>query len=69
MTKVPKQELNQKPGWGTGTAISFWKRIESWFDRFFRLTTPLDPNEVDGVLLEDRILYSATPLAFLDGGE
>ncbi|MFN7877671.1 MAG: DUF4347 domain-containing protein, partial [Pirellula sp.] len=40
-----------------------------WFDRFFRLTTPLDPNEVDGVLLEDRILYSATPLAFLDGGE
>ncbi|MFN7873794.1 MAG: hypothetical protein ACK5PB_00655, partial [Pirellula sp.] len=50
-------------------SISIWKRIESWFDRFFRLTTPLDPNEVDGVLLEDRILYSATPLAFLDGGE
>jgi hypothetical protein len=53
----------------SATSMSFWKRIEAWFDRFFRLTTPLDPKEVDGILLEDRILYSATPLALLDGGE
>ncbi|AMV32103.1 Cadherin domain protein [Pirellula sp. SH-Sr6A] len=36
--------------------------IDKWIESFFRLTPPLAPDEVDAIRLEDRILYSATPL-------
>ncbi|MCU0714203.1 MAG: hypothetical protein MUC43_19270, partial [Pirellula sp.] len=69
MTKNPISESKELASLDASSAVPFWKRIEGWLDRLFRLTPPLDPNEVDGILLEDRILYSATPMAILDGGE
>ncbi|MCU0710864.1 MAG: DUF4347 domain-containing protein [Pirellula sp.] len=69
MSFEPKMDLGNASAQDASASIPFWKRIEAWLDRLFRLTPPLDPNEVDGILLEDRILYSATPMAILDGGE
>ncbi len=53
-------------------AISAWNRLGQWMDAFFSLTPPLSPDEVDAIRLEDRILYSATPLPIpqqAEGGE
>ncbi|XZE33950.1 cadherin domain-containing protein [Pirellulaceae bacterium SH501] len=44
-------------------------RIDKWIEAFFRLTPPLAPDEVDAIRLEDRILYSATPLPIPQEGD
>ncbi|XZE45558.1 cadherin domain-containing protein [Pirellulaceae bacterium SH467] len=43
--------------------------IDKWIESFFRLTPPLAPDAVDAIRLEDRILYSATPLPVPQEGE
>ncbi|MEQ1829122.1 MAG: DUF4347 domain-containing protein, partial [Pirellula sp.] len=44
------------------------KSLNRFLDRHFTLELPRNPDDVDGVLLEDRILYSATPLGIFDPG-
>ena len=67
MTKVPISDKRKPSAPDADSGGSFLHRIEALFDRLFRLTPPLDPKEVDGILLEDRILYSATPLVMIEG--
>lgn len=43
----------------------FWDWV---WNSLLSLDPPKDPNEVDAVLLEDRILYSATPFPFVGDG-
>ncbi|MFN7844538.1 MAG: hypothetical protein ACK5YR_20065 [Pirellula sp.] len=67
MSSGPKVEQNRVSAPDHSPRKPFLQRIEALFDRFFRLTPPLDPKEVDGILWEDRIHYSATPLVMIEG--
>ncbi|MCU0718932.1 MAG: DUF4347 domain-containing protein, partial [Pirellula sp.] len=68
MTEVPTSDHRRSFASDEAFDSSVWAKISVWLDRLFRLSTPLAPGEVDAIQLEDRILYSATPLAILDGG-
>ncbi|MFO0181181.1 MAG: DUF4347 domain-containing protein, partial [bacterium] len=45
--------------------LEIWTKLDEWFDYLTRLDVPLDPNEPDITLLEDRTYYSANPLYLL----
>ncbi|MCU0716763.1 MAG: DUF4347 domain-containing protein, partial [Pirellula sp.] len=51
------------------TVRNVMARIDKWMEAFFRLTPPLGPDDVDAIRLEDRILYSATPLPIPQEGD
>jgi hypothetical protein len=46
-------------------ALEIWTKLDEWFEYLIRLDVPLDPNEPDITLLEDRTYYSANPLYML----
>jgi hypothetical protein len=48
-------------------ALEIWAKIDAWIDYLTRLDVPLDPNEPDITLLEDRTYYSANPFYLLVG--
>ncbi|MFN9420110.1 MAG: DUF4347 domain-containing protein, partial [Pirellula sp.] len=48
-------------------ALEIWAKLDALVDYLTRLDVPLDPNEPDITLLEDRTYYSANPFYLLVG--
>ncbi|XZE19693.1 VCBS domain-containing protein [Pirellulaceae bacterium SH449] len=69
MNKITNLTKDKLSTFAQSISDTYWKKIETWIDNFLRLEPIPNPNEVDAILLEDRILYSATPMAMLDGAE
>ena len=58
---------NSRANRGLNTPLIVWEWFHRWFKQAGKTDTARKPHKIDAIVLEDRILYSATPLlAFID---
>ena len=67
---LDNQQLDINPKTGEGGLSELFAKIGRWLKAAVALDRPLSPDEVDAIVLEERVLYSGTPMPaeMLDSG-